>query len=72
MKKKELKWHNVKMFDYPKETGDYLCYHNGEYFIAWFNKYTLDFSDNYSRFDITLEVDYWMDLLDLPSFQETD
>lgn len=71
MKKKELKWHNAKDFDYPQESGDYLCYHDGEYFIAWFNKRTLDFMDNYSRLDITLEVDYWIDLSDLPSFNET-
>ena len=72
MKKKELKWHDVKMFDFPKESGDYLCYHNDEYFIAWFSKRTLEFLDNYSRFDRTLKVDYWMDLSYLPSFNETD
>ena len=71
MKKKELKWHNANDFDYPEESGDYLCYRNGEYFIAWFNKRTLEFLDNYSRFDIKIKVDYWMDLLDLPSFNET-
>lgn len=72
MKKKELKWHDVKMFDFPKESGDYLCYHNDEYFIAWFSKNSLDFMDNYSRLDVTLEVDYWIDLSDLPSFNKTD
>lgn len=70
MKKKELKWHKIKDYDYPQESGDYLCYRNGEYFIAWFNKYTLDFIDNDSRFDRTESVDYWFDLTDLPSFKE--
>lgn len=71
MKKKELKWHNAKDFDYPKENGDYLCYHNDEYFIAWFNKRTLEFLENYSRIDKILKVDYWIDLSDFPSFNET-
>ena len=61
-------WHSVKEGDLPQEAKDCLFSYQGDIFKGWmFGDKTLHFDDGFAPYLDIYDVDYWMEIPELPT-----